>query len=341
MRLLKSFAGGVAVTAALLLSGTAAQAAEVFRMNHQMAPNTAGSIVDQWFADEVRARTNGEVDIQIFFSNGLGEAKETLALLEAGAVDMAGLSPGYFPDQLPFFTAPNSIPMAIDNIDQAYELSQRLLAEVPAMMQEAESKGIRPLYFHVLNPYLLVANEPILAVDQMNGKKFRTWGSDLPRMAQAVGATPVTLGVTELYEGLLRGTVDAIPFSMDLMVNYKVYEVAKHVMEITIWDGPTWGVWITQDAWDRMSPENQAIVLEVAAEAAKRDLEAVRQAAIDARVELEKQGVTIHPFPAEELAKWKAVLPDYFGEFIVKAEGMGKGDDARKMIEIWKEVVGS
>lgn len=310
-------------------------------MNHQMAPTTAGSIVDQWFADEVRKRTNGEVDIKIFFSNGLGEAKETLALLESGAVDMAGLSPGYFPDQLPFFTAPNSIPMAIDNIDQAYEISQRFMAEVPALMEEAQAKGIRPLFFHVLNPYLMVSTEPILEVSQLDGKKFRTWGSDLPRAVEAVGATPVTLSVTELYEGLLRGTVDVIPFSLDLMVNYKIYEVADNVMEITIWDGPTWGVWITDEAWSRISPENQAIVLEVAAEAAERDLEAVRQAALDARTELESQGVTIHTFPAEEAAKWKAALPDYFGEFIAKAEAEGKGDDARKMIAIWMEVVGS
>src|SRR3954463_11543859 len=98
------------------------EAATTLRMNHQMTANTAGSIVDQWFADEVKKRTNGEVDVKVFFSNGLGAAKETLSLVENGAIDMAALSPGYFPDQLPFFTAPNSIPMAIDNIDQAYKI---------------------------------------------------------------------------------------------------------------------------------------------------------------------------------------------------------------------------
>lgn len=328
----------VAVAAAIPVS---AEAKTLLRMNHQMAANTAGSIVDQWFADEVKKRTNGAVEMKVFFSNGLGEVKETLSLLETGAIDMAGLSPGYFPDQLPFFTAPNSIPMAIDNIDQAYVISKRFLAEVPAFMEEARSKKIRPLFFHVLNPYLMVAKEPVLAVDHLKGKKFRTWGSDLPRMAQAVGATPVTLGVTELYEGLLRGVVDVIPFSLDLMQNYKVYEVAKHVMEVTIWDGPTWGVWISDKAWAKLSPEEQKTVLAVGEEAAKRDLEAVRKAANDARAFLQTQGVKIHAFPAPELAKWRAALPNYFDEFIAKQEARGKGADARKMVEIWKEVVKS
>ncbi|MEO5882067.1 MAG: TRAP transporter substrate-binding protein DctP [Caldimonas sp.] len=334
-------------SSALILAGTLAfaglpaicAAATVIRMNHQMAASTAGSIVDQWFADEVKKRTNGEVEIKIFFSNGLGAAKETLSLLENGAIDMAGLSPGYFPDQLPFFTAPNSIPMAIDNIDQAYRLSERLMKEVPAMTEEARSKGIRPLFFHVLNPYVLVAKEPILSVAQMNGKKFRTWGSDLPRMAQAVGAVPVTLGVTELYEGLLRGVVDAIPFSVDLMENYKIYEVAKHVMDITIWDGPTWAVWMTDKAWAKLTPGQQKIVMEVADEAGKKDLEMVRKAATDADKSLRARGVAFHKFPDAEKAKWKAKLPSYFDEFVAAQTAKGKGDDAKKMVKIWNEVV--
>lgn len=339
------FARVCGLVAVVALSAVAvpgrADAATLLRMNHQMTAGTAGSIVDQWFADEVRKRTNGEVEVKIFFSNGLGAVKETLSLVENGAIDMAGLSPGYFPDQLPFFTAPNSIPMAIDNVDQAYLISQRFLKEVPAFMQEARAKGMRPLFFHVLNPYLLVSKEPILTVEQLKGKKMRTWGSDLPRMAQAVGAVPVTLNIPELYEGLLRGVVDAIPFSLDLVANYKIYEVAKHVSDVTIWDGPTWGVWITERAWSKLTPQQQKIVMDVASEAAKRDLEAVRQAAIDAEKELKAKGVTIHKFPEAEKAKWKAALPKYFDEFIAKASMAGKGDDARKMVQIWKEVVPS
>jgi len=43
---------------------------------------------------------------------------------------------------------------------------------VPAFMEEARSKGMRPLFFHVLNPYLLTSKEPILTVEQLKGKRF-------------------------------------------------------------------------------------------------------------------------------------------------------------------------
>lgn len=338
-RTTRSLALALTLVACITAGTEVAAAPTLLRMNHQMAANTAGSIVDQWFASEVKKRTGGAVEVKIYFSGGLGAIKETLSLVENNAIEMAAISPAYFPDQLPFFTAPNSIPMAIDNIDQAYKLNQRLVAEVPAFMEEARTKGIRPLFFHVLNPYLLVSKEPLTSVEKLRGKKLRTWGSDLPRMAQSVGAVAVSLNVAEVYEGLMRGVVDAAPFSLDLMENYKIFEVAKHVSNVTIWDGPTWGVWITEKAWAKLTPSQQKIVMEVSREAALRDLEANRKAEADARVSLRQKGVVIHEFPAAETAKWKAALPAYFDEFIAKMAKQGKENDARAMVKIWQEVV--
>ena len=52
-----------------------------------------------------------------------------------------------------------------------------------------------------------------------------------------------------------------------------------------------------------------------------------------------RKGVQFHKFPDAEKAKWKAKLPNYFDEFIAAQTAKGKGDDARKMVQIWKEVV--
>ena len=144
-----------------------------------MTANTAGSIVDQWFADEVKKRTNGAVEMKIFFSNGLGEVKETLSLLESGAIDVAALSPGYFLINCPSSPRRTRFRWRSTISSQAYVISKRFMAEVPAFMDEARAKKIRPIFFHVLNPYLMVAKEPVLSVEQLKGKKFRTWGSDL------------------------------------------------------------------------------------------------------------------------------------------------------------------
>lgn len=329
----------IAAWGALAIAAPAsAQTKHTLKLNSQWPATTAGSKVDQWFADEVKKRTNGDVEIRIFWSEALGKAAENLTLMQKGAIEMGAMSPGYFPKQLPFHAAPNSLPMAMDTVKQANVLMTRLAAEVPAFREEGKANGVRALFFHHLNPYLLVSREPLTSFDQLKGKKIRTWGTDMPRMAQAAGMTPVTLSLPEIYESMGRGVVDSAPFSVDLVMNYKIYEVAKHISEVTLWLGPSWGVWISEAAWDKLSPAQRKVMEDVASEARERDYVATLEAEKAAREDLKKRGVVFHAFPAAERRKWLAAQPDFFADFIAEMDKNGKGADARKAVAIWKDV---
>ena len=320
--------------------GTAASAQVNLRMSSQWTENTIGSQIDKWWAQEIEKRTKGQVKIKIFFEGALGKASENLTLIRQGAIDLTAMSPSYFPADLPLHTAPNSIPMAMAEVPQATQLVQRLLKEVPALDEEAKKNGMKALFFHHLNPYLLVCKQQIKGIGDMKGKKIRTWGADMPRMAQAAGAVPVTLGLPELYESLSRGTVDCLPFSVDLMVNYKIYEVAKHVHDITLWLGPTNGNWISRKVWDKLTPEQQKTIEQVSQEAAIRDRDATIEAAGKAVATLKGHGVQFHKFPDADKKKWKQSNPDFFADFIAAQEKAGRGAAAKAMVKIWKEVVG-
>ncbi len=326
-------------SATLVVMGTQISSAKVLlRANSQWNENHTGSQVDKWWAEEIKKRTNGEVEIKLFFGGALGKAKENLPLLSQGAIDIAMMSPGYFPAQLPFHAAPNSIPMAMAKVEQATELMERLMAEVPAFDAEAKANGIKTLFFHHLNAYQLVCKEHIKGVADMKGKKMRTWGKELPQAVEAVGATPVTMFLPELYEGLARGAVDCIPFSVDLMMNYKMYEVAKHIHEITIWEGPTNGTWISLKSWDKLTADQQKVLQQVSLEAMRRDRDVTIEAGKKAIIELKAKGVQFHEFPAAEQAKWRDLNPDFFGNFIKEMAKKGHEADAKKTIKIWKEV---
>ena len=337
------FTGATTALAAaglLAASITATEAAVTLRMSHQWTENNAGSQVDKWFAEEVEKRTGGEVKIKIFWAEVLGKAKENLNLLQQGSVDMAAMSPGYFPAQMPFYAAPNSIPMTMDEVPHATELMKRLMSEVPIYQEETKRNGIKALFFHHLNPYKLVCKEPVVRVADMQGKKMRTWGKDMPRMVEAAGGTPVTLFLPEIYEGLSRGAVDCAPFAVDLVVNYKIHEVAKHISDVTLWLGPSTGIWISQAAWNQLTADQQAVMSEVAQEAAERDRDAVLAAGEAAISTLKSKGVQFHEFPDAEKAKWRSANPDFFADFIEDMEAKGWGDDARRTVAIWKEVTG-
>jgi TRAP-type C4-dicarboxylate transport system substrate-binding protein len=332
----------VLVATSIALGGAALSGdanAKTLRMSSQWTEITAGAQVDKWWASEIEKRTGGEVKIKIFWEGVLGTAKENLGLIQQNAIDLAAMSPGYFPAELPFHAAPNSIPMAMSRVDQATALMERLLTEVDEFDAEAARNGMKALFFHHLNPYQLVCKERINGLADMKGKKVRTWGKDMPRMVEAAGGVPVTLGLAELYEGLSRGTVDCIPFSVDLMVNYKIYEVAKHMHDVTLWEGPTNAVWISRPVWDGLSAEQQKIIQEVSFEAANRDRDQVIGASETAIATLKGEGVQFHAFPEADKKAWKDANPDFFGDFIAGQTELGRGAAAEKTIMIWREVV--
>ncbi len=228
--------------------------------------------------------------------------------------------------------------MTLGNLRQASELMPRLLREVPAFRQEAERHGIRALFFHLLNPYLLMSREPIVKVADFKGKKIRTWGEDLPKLFQAVGAIPVNILIPEIYASLQHGVVDAIPFNVDLAVTYKTFEVARHVSEVVIWMGPAWGVWINESAWQKITPEHQARILRVVDQARARELETTAAAEKTARQQLLATGVQFHAFPDAELQRWQAAAPDFYADWIARMAAQGKEEDARKTVEILQQV---
>lgn len=324
---------------AFLLFGTSNTQSQDFKLSTQWVENTITSQTNRWWAEELEKRSQGKIKVKIFYAGTLAKATENLQLIRAGGVELVNMSASYFGADLPLFTAPNSIPMAMSDVPQTTVLIQRLLKELPAMDEEAKRNGVKALHFHHLNPYLLVCKQEIKGLDDIKGKKIRTWGSDMPKMVQAAGGVPVTLGLPELYEGLSRGIVDCIPFSVDLMVNYKIHEVAKHVHDVTLWLGPTSGLWMARGAWDKMSPENQKLLDQVSGEAALRDRDLTVAAAKTATDALKVAGVLFHTFPEADKKKWKSLNPDFFADFISTQDKAGRGESAKQMVKIWKEVV--
>lgn len=310
------------------------------RMNHWSPAVTAGAQVDQWWADEVDRRTEGRVKVKIFWSEALGKTKEMLTMVKQGAIDIAAVSPSFFPAELPFFAAPNSLPMAIDSAEQAQRIAHALFEQIPAYMEEAKANNVRPMYFHVLNPYYLVCTSPIRTLEDLKGKKMRTWGEDMPRLARTVGAVPVTLTSAEFYESLQRGVVDCIPQSLDLSVSFKLHEVAKYVTKVVVYQGSSWSLWVNLDKWNSISARDQKIMLEVAEDAKKRELEKLADADRAAAETMLARGVSFIDMPVSEISKWRSSNPDFLAGWVAKMEGLGKGEAARDAAALWKKIRG-
>ena len=310
----------------------------VLKMNHQFPADAAGSQIDQWFADEVKRLSEGQLEIRIYWSNMLGEPRENLALLKNTAIDLAAMSAGYFPEELPFYSAPNSIPMAMDDICQSSAIMEALMTRIPAFKAEAARHRIRPLFFHLLNPYVLVTRTPVTKLADLKGMRIRTWGSEMPRLIRAAGAKPVSLFLPDIYEALNRGVIDGCPFALDLVLAYKLHLVARHVTEVILWEGPSWGVWISETTWQRLSPRHRSIMLAAAAAARQKEIPQTLAAEKNARRYLRNHGVHFHAFASAELERWKQLSPDFFGNFILRMKSVGLETAARQTVALWQQM---
>ncbi|QTA81837.1 TRAP transport system, periplasmic binding protein (DctP-like) [Desulfonema limicola] len=326
------------IMAVMAFTGSSLSAQTILKMNHQFPAAASGSKLDQWFADEIKRATNNEIEIRIFWSNALGSPKKNLVLLSSGIIDMAAMSPGYFPLELPFFSASNSIPMGMDNICQASVIMQSFMKHIPQFADEAEANNIRPLFFHLINPYLLVTKKPVTKFSDLKGLRIRVWGEYMPEMVKAANGKPMNIFLPDLYETMKRGVLDACPFSLDLVKTYKIYETAKHITEVVLWEGTGWGIWISEKSWAKLSPEHQKIFADTADKVWAKDMAITAEAEVEARKFLKYQGVEFHEFPPEELAKWQAANPDFFENWIKKMESMEKGEPARQTVELWKDL---
>ncbi|SLN71156.1 C4-dicarboxylate TRAP transporter substrate-binding protein [Oceanibacterium hippocampi] len=339
MRILK-----LLTTAALAaLVATGAQAEDYPKLNlklaHFVPANIIGSQVDQWFADEVEKRSGGNIKIKIFWSESLGKSGELLELVRSGAIDMAAVSPAYFPNELPLTGATNSLMMQFKDGRDALRVTQSLVDETEEIQEELKRANVYPIYFHTLNTYRPFCTSPIESIEDFQGKKMRSYGEYIPVMWQELGATGVNVLTNELYEALQRGTLDCAFYAHDLIKATKLYEVAKFA-----WDGdnalgaiPTWPIWVNWNTWNNEWPANvRELFTTVGKEAMARDVELTTAAEADALEWMVKeQGVQIVDF--KDMDKVHERTTDPAELWIKKMEERNLGDVAKKMVAYWRK----
>jgi TRAP-type C4-dicarboxylate transport system substrate-binding protein len=189
-----------------MVIGASAASAQEFRLNwgHYLS-NGPFLEVEGEFIEAVEERTDGRVEFNVVYSGGLGAGDELLTLAGRGAVDMASVVPGYYPNQLLFAKA-LQIPHVFDSPAEAIEVAEYSYDNIPAFKEELDQSRVRRLFHQPLGSYYLAGpSEDCQTLGGLEGKKVRTFGSDIPKMMNAIGAVPQSVPAGDQYEALERG----------------------------------------------------------------------------------------------------------------------------------------
>jgi TRAP-type C4-dicarboxylate transport system substrate-binding protein len=306
------------------------------RMAHAFPAGWAQTKVDQWWADQIRERSGGNIRITIMWAGAGGKPLEILRLVQTGAVDLGAVPPSYFPDDLPLSGAPNSLPLTFKTNEEASNVMEGLVKDVAAIQDELKKNNIWPLFFHTLNTYQPLCTKPISNLAEFNGMRIRSFGAYQPSLWSSLGAVGVNVLPAELYEGLQRGRLDCGFFSTDLYASTKLYEVAKFLTSIGFGPQPTWPIWVNYKKWETEYPDNvKKLFMEVSKEARLKSLKEVVEAREGSLKMMMDNGVTVVEFTDEGAMIKQA--PDFKQVWLEAMKAKGIGPQAQSVLDYWNK----
>ena len=91
-----------------------------------------------------------------------------------------------------------------------------------------EYREIEPLGLVVFPQLSIHARKPVKSLEQVKGLKIRAGGNVASQVARSLGATPVSLTTAEMYQGLAKGTVEAVLVQWTAFQPFKLAEVTTH-----------------------------------------------------------------------------------------------------------------
>ena len=264
----------------------------VLKLGHVLNQKTSWHISMEGFVKDVETATSGRIKINLFPSGQLGNEEEMIRSLMLKTMD-AGLIGGDSFEAIEPKIVIEALPYAWTDHDHAYraldgELGQRLLALLL-------KKGIRGLAYYE-NGFRNVTNNvrPILKPADLKGIKLRTPQTPMKtKTFQALGASPVPMGWTEVYPALKKGVVDGQENPVSIIYNYKIYEVNKYLsMTGHIWSSAI--LVFNEQAWNKISKEDQGIIRKYAAKWRDKQRQMVKDSETDYLAKIKKTGMKVN-----------------------------------------------
>jgi tripartite ATP-independent transporter DctP family solute receptor len=244
-----------------------------------------------WAAEEIKKRSGGKFDIQVFPASSLGKETDINQGMTLGTVDMIISGPSF---------AARSYPrIGIAYYPFIFRDGDHLLAySKSAVFKEMidgyrDKTGIQILAYTYYGARHTTAQKPFSDCAGMKGIKIRV--PDVPAYRatpEACGANPTPIAFAEVYLALQNGTVEAQENPLTTIEAKKFYEVQKAIMLTGhIVDGLT--TQVAPHVWTKLTDAEKKIFSDVALEAAARASAQIKKREAELVDEFRKKGLQI------------------------------------------------
>src|SRR5512139_4048181 len=221
------------------------------------APHKNAVLSTEW-AKEIEKRTNGKVQITMFYGGTLTPADKCYDGVVKGISDIGFSVLAYTRGKFPL-TEVSDLPVGMKN----GVVATKVISDYYKKFKPKEFDEVQVMYLHGHGPGILHTKKEVTKLEEVKGMKIRCTGM-AAKIVGALGATPVAMPMGETYDALSRGVVDASMAPYEALQGWKWGEVVKYTVE-------DWGasyssgmfVVMNKDKWKSLPPDVQKIIEQV------------------------------------------------------------------------------
>ncbi len=279
------------------------------------------NVINPW-VKMIEERTGGKVKMTVYYAAALAPPPQTFESTVSGVADVSeGLvyaTPGRFP-----LTETVMLPeLGLETSLSCSKALWQLYQTVPELKKEWQ--GVKMLWLHTTPGIKLITRKkPVRSLEDLKGLKIRVSGATAVKMGKALGFTPVSMGIGDLYLGLEKGVIDGVALPSEILVSRRLGEVTKYVTDIDLGHDAFFVV-MNENSWKGLPDDVKKVIEELSGEWAveftgkawdKFDLEAVGKN--------KAGGIEYIDLEAAEKAKWKNLLAPVKGEYAAELDAKG------------------
>lgn len=236
------------------------------KLGHNLAEDHAVHIELTAFAEELKEKSGGSIEVTIFPNGTLGSETDMISQIQNGALDMAKVSASTLGNFSNSYNA-YSVPYVFDNKDHYYSVMDSDITK--GIFESTEADGFVGLtWLDSGSRSFYTVNTPIRKPEDLKGLKIRTMDSQMAiDMMDALGGSATVMGYSDIYTGLQQGVIDGAENNVTALRDHgevaKYYSFDEHTRIPDV-------IVISSKVWNILSEDQKTVLKECASASTDR-----------------------------------------------------------------------
>ncbi len=289
------------------------------------------------FMEKVTSLTDGQVQFEYYPGEQLGKSADTVSIAANGIADISVFAPVFTPSEMPIGATLPGVPGLYETSIQGATAYYNIAQQSPVLEAEFLNNGVRPLSVTMTPFYEIFTNgKEIKVPEDLKGFKQQVAGGIFTEIFKYLGAAPVSIPTSDVYNAFSTGIVDGLHYSYVSVEGLGIGELTKYATRDLKLSAGIYGLIINEEVYQSLPQNVQEVITQVGEEVGKRLTEYMDTESTRVYKDWVESGkITTHELSEDEKQKWQNFY-DEFEKYILEKQD---SKVFNKALDLFKEEV--